>query len=41
MALCEMGFDAINAEGHGATDSYTVILNRTKIIFFGGDVYAK
>ena len=27
------GYDAINAEGHGESDSYTVILNRTKCIF--------
>lgn len=26
------GYDAINAEGHGKSDSYSVILNRTKII---------
>ena len=28
-----LGYDAINAEGHGASSSYTVILNRTKCIF--------
>jgi hypothetical protein len=28
-----LGYDAINAEGHGASGSYTVILNRTKCIF--------
>jgi hypothetical protein len=28
-----LGYDAINAEGHGASGSYTVILNRTKVIF--------
>ena len=28
-----MGYDAINAEGHGSSGSYTVILNRTKTIF--------
>lgn len=28
-----MGYDAINAEGHGESGSYTVILNRTKVIF--------
>lgn len=28
-----LGYDAINAEGHGLSDSYTVILNRTKVIF--------
>lgn len=27
------GYDAINAGGHGASGSYTVILNRTKVIF--------
>lgn len=27
-----LGYDAINAEGHGITDSYTVVLNRTKLI---------
>ena len=31
-----MGYDAINAEGHGKSGSYTVILNRTKVIFKGG-----
>ena len=29
----EMGYDAINAIGHGESGSYTVILNRTKVIF--------
>ena len=29
------GYDAINAEGHGKSGSYTVILNRTKVIFKG------
>ena len=33
----EMGYDAVNAEGHGTTGSYTVVLNRTKTIFYGGD----
>lgn len=28
-----LGYDAINAKGHGASGSYTVILNRTKTIF--------
>ena len=28
-----LGYDAINAEGHGESGSYTVILNRTKCIF--------
>lgn len=27
------GYDAINASGHGESGSYTVILNRTKVIF--------
>lgn len=31
-----MGYDAINAKGHGKSGSYTVILNRTKCIFLGG-----
>ena len=30
-----LGYDAINAEGHGQSGSYTVILNRTKVIFLG------
>lgn len=30
------GYDAINAEGHGESSSYTVILNRTKCIFRKG-----
>lgn len=29
------GYDAINVEGHGQSGSYTVILNRTKVIFKG------
>jgi hypothetical protein len=29
------GYDVIDAEEHGASGSYTVILNRTKIIFLG------
>ena len=28
-----LGYDAINAEGHGQSGSYTIILNRTKTIF--------
>ena len=32
----EMGFDAINAEGHGDSGSYTVVLNRTKLVIFDG-----
>ena len=27
-----LGYDAINAEGHGSSGSYTVVLNRTKVI---------
>jgi hypothetical protein len=27
-----MGYDAINAVGHGESGSYTVVLNRTKLI---------
>lgn len=30
-----LGYDAINAEGHGQSGSYTVILNRTKVIIKG------
>lgn len=30
-----LGYDAINAEGHGESGSYTIILNRTKVIFKG------
>ena len=32
-----LGYDAINAEGHGASSSYTVVLNRTKLIIQGDD----
>ena len=32
-----LGYDAIDAEGHGLSGSYTVILNRTKCIFLGDD----
>lgn len=36
----EMGYDAINAEGHGESGSYTVILNRSKVIICkGGSIY--
>lgn len=36
----EMGYDVINAVGHGESGSYTVILNRTKLIFCeGGSIY--
>ena len=36
----EMGYDAIKADGHGESGSYTVILNRTKVIFCkGGSIY--
>ena len=30
--MAALGYDAINAEGHGESDSYTVVLNRTKLI---------
>lgn len=30
-----LGYDAINSEGHGGSGSYTVILNRTKLIILG------
>lgn len=30
--IAKLGYDAINAEGHGESGSYTVILNRTKCI---------
>lgn len=30
-----LGYDAINVEGHGESGSYTVILNRTKLIIKG------
>lgn len=32
-----LGYDAINAEGHGKSGSYTVILNRSKCIFLADD----
>lgn len=32
----EMGYDAIRAEGHGKSGSYTVVLNRTKLIIKKG-----
>lgn len=32
-----LGYDAINAEGHGASSSYTVVLNRTKLIIQGDE----
>lgn len=35
----EMGYDVINAEGHGKSGSYTVILNRTKLIIRSGGYY--
>ena len=36
----EMGYDAIKADGHGDSSSYTVILNRTKVILCkGGSIY--
>lgn len=39
----ELGYDAINSSGHGATGSYTVILNRTKLVIFDGNdfIYKK
>lgn len=33
--IASKGYDAINAEEHGASSSYTVILNRTKVIIKG------
>lgn len=33
----ELGYDAINAKGHGATNSYTIILNRTKLIILSDE----
>jgi len=30
--MTALGYDAINAKGHGRTGSYTVVLNRTKLI---------
>lgn len=35
----EMGYDVINSSGHGATGSYTVILNRTKLVIYDGDKF--
>lgn len=36
----EMGYDVIKAEGHGDSGSYSVILNRTKVILCkGGSIY--
>ena len=32
----EMGYAAVNAKGHGLSGSYTVILNRTKLIIRRG-----
>lgn len=32
VAAAMLGYDAINAEFHGESSSYTVILNRTKVI---------
>ena len=38
--VTEMGYDAIMATGHGESGSYTVILNRTKVLFCkGGSIY--
>ena len=30
--MAALGYDAINAEGHGESQSYTIVLNRTKVI---------
>ena len=35
----EMGYDVINADGHGKSGSYTVVLNRTKLIIRSGGYY--
>lgn len=35
--MAELGYDAINAVGHGKSGSYVVILNRTKVILLGED----
>ncbi len=32
VCMAALGYDAINAEGHGSSGSYTVVLNRTKLI---------
>lgn len=38
--VAEMGYDLIKATGHGQSGSYTVVLNRTKLIFCkGGSIY--
>ena len=34
-----LGYDAINAEGHGESGSYTVVLNRSKTIFLDNDIH--
>ena len=36
VVAAELGYDAINATGHGMSGSYTVILNRTKVILQKG-----
>ena len=36
--VAEMGYDVIRAEGHGESGSYSVILNRTKLIIQQGGV---
>lgn len=33
-----LGYDVINVAGHGESNSYSVILNRTKLIIFEGDI---
>lgn len=35
----EMGFDAIRADGHGKSGSYTVVLNRTKLLVLGDPMH--
>lgn len=35
--LAEVGYDALNVQGKGASGSYTVVYNRTKMIILGGE----
>lgn len=37
----EMGYDMIEAKGHGTTGSYNVLLNRTKLIVIDKDIKAE
>lgn len=37
----EMGYDMIEAKGHGTTGSYNVLLNRTKLIIIDKDIKAE